>query len=323
VESFTRDNFCMKSSQLISIILAIMFFWAVAAYGLNNTVEVKIGGMLWYSWWKPPWSDGLTYAPPGNVLPVSTPYKIKKYETPPAVMYGFMVSAQFLESWIFSSSFMYGNYFSKSSTPDLQVLSAYQRLSFSKDIKKYDFDARLGYQVNKYLSVYLCVSTLSYNYIESMNNVQASASPSIGFSSAKAEFTDAGPGLGVGVSIPLYQDLSLVFDLSGLVLAGAGNYVYRYHYVIGTEITQLLDQFQKESFYSYSGNGSAALEYYIRPAGITLRLGGQYDIIYYRHHRDRILRGFLDYGDKYDRFYGITFATIYSFTLNDDSTVKR
>ncbi len=291
-----------------------------AASGLSNVVEIKIGGKVWYCWWRPPWGDGVTYAAPGDILPVSTPFKIHQYRTSPAFMYGFTASAQFLDSWIFSSSLMYGNYFSKSSTPDPLMLLAYQKFSHSKDIKKYDFDSRIGYQVNNYFGVYLCVRTISYNYIEHVNNAQASVSSSIEYASANSEFIDAGPGLGIGIRIPLYKDLSFVLNLSGLLLAGSGNYAYRYHYVIGTDITQLFDQFQKESYYSYSGNGYGALEYYIRPAGIVLQLGGKYDIMYYRHHR--VWRGFLNYADKYDHFYGISFATIYSFTLADSTAMR-
>jgi len=310
----------MKRSRLISAIPVIICAACAAAYGLNSNVEVKIGGRISYCWWQPPWSDGLRYVAPSSASPVSTPYKIKKYDTAPAIMYGFMVSAQFLESWIFSSSFMYGNFFSRSITPVSYIPASLSRLSYSKDIKRYDFDARLGYQINQYISAYVCVKTLSNNHIEKINNAQASLTPSLSFASAKGEFIDVGPGLGIGINVPLYHDLSLLINTAGLVFAGSGSYVYSYQYSIISAVTQILDQYQKESFYSYSWNGSLALEYFIKSAGMTLQLGGRYDIVYYQHHRT--LRGFLDYSDKYDRFYGITFATIYSFTLGDSSAMK-
>ncbi|OHD67658.1 MAG: hypothetical protein A2W19_11330 [Spirochaetes bacterium RBG_16_49_21] len=312
----------MKGLRLLSVILALTAATCIRAYAANSSVEVKIGGRLWYCWWQPAWSDGVRYVTPSAALPVSLPYKTKRYDVASAFMYGFTVSVRFLESWIFSSSLMYGNFFSKSETPGSHVALSLPALNFSKDIKMYDIDADLGYQATRYLRVNLRVKTRPYNYIEKGEIAHLSPSGRFSIASAKAEFIDVGPGLGVELSLPLYRSLSLLMSVSGFVLAGSGSYVYDYQYdATPSAITLVLDQFNKESFYSYAGNGAVALEYYIQPADIALQIGGKYDLIYYRQHRT--MKGFLGYGGKYDRFYGVSFAAVYSFTLTDIAATKQ
>jgi hypothetical protein len=310
----------MNSTRLISVLLVITAASSVAGYGANIAAEVKIGGSVQYCWWRPAWSGGSLYLAPSAELPLSIPYKTKTGVMAPAFMYGFTASARFLESWIFSSSLIYGNYFSRAGTPASYLLFPLQQISSSKDVKKYDFDALLGYRVNRYFSANLSVKTRSYNYIEKIKKAQVSAPSWVSIASARAEFIDVGPGLGIGVTIPLHPGLSLLIDVSGLVLAGSASYVHVYNYRLTSAIDLITDQFEKESFYSFAGKSAVTFEYYIDAAGLALQVGGSYDVIFYRHHH--VLRGFLDYNGKYDSAYRVTFATVYTFTFGDDTEGK-
>jgi hypothetical protein len=313
----------MKGLRLLTVLLLLAVLQSGRVLAASSTVEITIGGRMSYSWWKPAWSNGARYVSPNSTTPISLPYKAKNYTIPPTLMYGFTAAIGFLDAWIFSASFMYGNFFALSKTPGYYVATQLPVLDFSKDIKRYDINADLGYQALRYIRVNVRVKTRSYNYVEKTRNVRLSGPGSVTIASAKSEFVDVGPGLGIDFSVPLYRNLSFVASVSGFVLSGSGSYTYSYQYLVdalSSTITLVSDQFGKESFYSYSGSGAAALQYFIQPAGVTLQLGGRYEIIYYRHHK--ILRGFLDYNGEYDHFYSVSFAAMYSFTLADTSASR-
>jgi hypothetical protein len=313
----------MRGLRILTVVLVLAALPGAHALAAGPSVEITIGGRMSYSWWKPPWSDGARYISPNSTIPVSLPYRAENYNIPPALMYGFMAAIRFLDSWIFSASFMYGNFFALSKTPGDRIATQLPVIDLSKDIKRYDIDANLGYQALRYLRVNMRVKTRAYNYVEKTRNASLSGPGTVMIASAKSELVDVGPGLGIDFNVPLYRNLSFVASVSGYVLSGSGSYTYSFQYLVDTlssAITSVTDQFSKESFYSYSGSGAAALQYFIRPVGVTLQLGGMYEIIYYRHHK--ILRGFLDYNGKYDHSYSVSFAAMYPFTLAGTSASR-
>ena len=303
----------MKRMRLIYAVLLVSVLGGPAAAA---SVDIAIGGRFWYNWWRPPWADGVTFATPVTPdKPFSTPYRIKHYRINPAPMYGFIVSARFLDTWFFSSSLMISRYSTRSGTPPYGAINSWPLLKNRLDINRYDFDARLGYQANRYFRAFIYFKTKAYDYTLWTRLFQASPSPAY-LARSESEFIDVGPGLGIAVTVPLYQNFFMECELAGLVNAGYASRTYDYQYaILDSGVSLILDKFDKESFYSFSGSGSLFLGYRIEPVNITIMAGGRYDISRYMHHR--ILRGFLDYNHKLDQSWGTTFSVVYGYTATD------
>ncbi len=314
----------MKRVILISIAVMLTAMLAPDASGGPISVRISAGGLVRYNWWRPPWTNGARLAVPRSDFLAAVPYRIRSYETSSAPLGGFIVKAEFLKTWYFSSSLLFGHYRSRSASSGPNPPAALSRLSYNRDIKIYDFDAHLGYQVNRYFGAYLCLKTRAYDFTEGIHDAAVTATGSLVYkASARGEHIDVGPGLGFSVTVPMpkYENIFLLFQCAGMVLAASSSYVYDYQYEIhnGT-LGLLLGQHDKESFYSWCGQGALSLGYALEPVGITFMLGGRYQVINYRHHR--LMKGFLRYGGVYDHSYGITFMMAYAVTLAGPDPVK-
>lgn len=297
---------------------------ASAAYAGPISARIGISGQVWYSWWQPPWKNGDRLTVPQADILASFPYRIKGYETSPAPLFGFGVFAEILKTWYFSSSLMFGSYLSRSASAGPNPPYALSKLSFHREINKYDFDANIGYRVNRYFSVFLCVKTRAYDYTERINNAIVTAAESMVYkASARGEHVDVGPGLGVSVIVPMpkYENIFFQFHGSGMVLATSASYTNDYQYrMLNGALSLPVGQYEKESFYSWCGQGDLSLGYTLQSAGVTFMAGGRYEVTYYRHHR--LIKGFLRYNGRYDHSYGMTVSIAYAVTLFGPDPVK-
>ncbi len=297
---------------------------ASAAYAGPISARIGISGQVWYSWWQPPWKNGDRLTVPQADILASFPYRIKGYETSPAPLFGFGVFAEILKTWYFSSSLMFGSYLSRSASAGPNPPYALSKLSFHREINKYDFDANIGYRVNRYFSVFLCVKTRAYDYTERINNAIVTAAESMVYkASARGEHVDVGPGLGVSVIVPMpkYENIFFQFHGSGMVLATSASYTNDYQYrMLNGALSLPVGQYEKESFYSWCGQGDLSLGYTLQSAGVTFMAGGRYEVTNYLHHR--LIKGFLRYNGRYDHSYGMTVSIAYAVTLFGPDPVK-
>lgn len=307
----------MKKVILAAAVILFTMAMNTAAVGGPFSVRLGVGALAWYCWWQPPWTRGYRLTVPQAECPVSIPYRIKSYETRPAPQYGFTLTGEFLKSWYFSTSLLFGNFQSWSKSTGATLPGALTRLSYTRDIKKYDFEAFLGYRVNRYFSAFLCLRTRAYDYTERIHNAALKGTDAVIYkASGRGEHIDVGPGLGFSVTVPMpgYEAVFLYFQGYGLIMATSSSFVNDYQYQFINGILMLpVGQYDKESFYSWSGQGSLSLGYTLSPAGVTFMLGGRYEVIFYRHHR--LMKGFLRYNRQYDHFYGMTFMIAYAVTI--------
>ncbi|HOT46745.1 MAG TPA: hypothetical protein PLM53_18950 [Spirochaetota bacterium] len=314
----------MKRVILLSAAVMLSALPVPEASGGPLSVRLSVGGLFRYTWWKPPWTNGVRFTAPRTDFLASVPYRIGRYDTSPAPLAGFSVKAEFLKTWYFSSTLLFGQYRSRSASAGPSFPAAVSRLSCNRDIKQYDFDAHLGYQVNRYFGAYLCLKTRAYDFTEGINDAVATGTGSLVYkASAKGEHIDVGPGFGISVTVPMpkYDNICISFSCAGLVLATSSSYVFDYQYEVRNGAFAMpAGQFDKESFYSWCGQGTLALGYTLEPVGISFMLGGRYEVLYYRHRR--LTKGFLDYGGAYDHSYGITFMMAYAVTLTGPDPVK-
>jgi hypothetical protein len=312
-----------RTVRICAVVMAAVLA-ASAAHAGPISARIGISGQVWYCWWQPPWKNGDRLTVPQTDILASIPYRIKGYETRPAPLFGFSVFAEILKSWFFSSSLMFGSYLSRSASAGPNPPYALSKLSSRREINKYDFDANIGYRVNRYFSAYICVKTRAYDYTERINDAVVTATESMVYkASARGEQIDVGPGLGVSVTVPIpkYENIFFLFHGSGMVLASSAscNNDYQYRILNGT-LSLPVGQYEKESFFSWCGHGALSLGYTLQPAGVTFMAGGRYEVTCYRHHR--LIKGFLRYNGRYDHSYGMTVSIAYAVTLVGPDPVK-
>lgn len=312
-----------RTARICAMAMAALLAASAASAG-PISARIGISGQFWYCWWQPPWKNGERLSVPQSDFLASVPFRVKRYETSSAPLFGFGVFAEILKSWYFSSSLMFGNYLSRSASAGPTPPSALMKLSYHREIKKYDFDANIGYRVNRYFSVYLCLKTRAYDYTERINNAVVTATETMVYkASARGELIDVGPGLGVSVTVPMpkHENIFFMFHGSGMVLATSGSYNNDYQYrILNGVLSMPVGQYEKESFYSWCGQGALSLGYTLQPAGVTFMTGGKYEVTHYRHHR--LIKGFLRYNGRYDHSYGITVSIAYAATLVGPDPVK-
>ncbi len=314
----------MKRAILAVSIIMLTAVLVTGASAGPLSARIGVGALFWYCWWQPPWADGTRFSAPRANLPASIPYRVRSYENSSAPLFGFTVLAEFLKSWYFSSSLLFGNYLSRSASAGPNPPAALSRLSYIREIKRYDFEAYIGYRVNRYFSAYLCLKTRAYDFTERINNAVVTGTDYMAYkATARGEHIDVGPGLGISVTAPMpaHENIFLLFQASGMVLATSSSYVNDYQYqILNGTLSLPVGQYDRESFYSWCGEGALSLGYTLEPAGITFMLGGKYEVVYYRHHR--LIKGFLRYNGNYDHSYGVTFMLAYAVTLTAPSPVK-
>ncbi len=190
-----------------------------------------------------------------------------------SLMYGPVIGIDFAKDWSLSSVFLTGNY------------RLEEGLSMAFNYRRYDSDTTLNYSVLKWLKVFGGVKYLRYDIRDSGAVVPP-------FGSAQSRHYTYGPGLGLGLTVPLHESLFALATVSVMRLSGQTSQE-------GFPVTRCI-----ETGY----NVAASLAYYIDSMATTLSLGGRYQ---YFKSADRNV----DYSSTDFTFYGITFAAVYSFSL--------
>jgi hypothetical protein len=177
-----------------------------------------------------------------------TPYK-------PGLMYGPVYSVNFNNDWSIAGVFLYGKFGPK-------------ELDYSEE--RIDLDTTLNYSINRYLKVFGGVKYM-YNgdsYIDYHDSV--------------------GPAVGVGITVPVFDNLFILGNFSVMYLKGEEKFS-------GDKL-----KFTESGF-----NTSLAMAYYFESMSTSVNLG-------YRYQRYD-----LKYSDDPDKFiytfYGPTLSAVYSF----------
>ncbi len=151
-------------------------------------------------------------------------------------------------------------------------------------LRRYDIDAALNYQLNRYCKIFGGAKYLAFTYDDEANNVE-------GIHHA------AGPGAGIGLTVPVISNVYLLCNISGLFIYGNENHE---------------DPTGKMSmdFYETGINGLLQGAYYIPSVAITLAFGYRYQYMITRYSKTD--EGFQNLEHT---FKGITFLLVKSFSL--------
>jgi hypothetical protein len=218
----------------------------------------------------------------GMSVGASTWYSQWKYESPSTgtmksdwtLMYGPSIGIDCADNWSLTSVLLSGNYHFKDDS-----------LGLDFNYRRYDSDTTLNYSVFKWLKVF---GGFKYMRYDIRNNF--SVIPPFGF--AQSRHYTYGPGLGLGLTIPLHESLFALATFSAMRLSGQTSQD-------GEPVIRCV-----ETGY----NAAASLAYYIDSMATTLSLGVRYQ---YFKSEDRNV----DWASSDLTFYGITFAAVYSFSL--------
>jgi hypothetical protein len=151
--------------------------------------------------------------------------------------------------------------------------------------RRYDLDTVVSYKMTRWFKVFAGFKYYRYDYNYDASSVSV-------FGKSDFSFYSRGPGAGAGVTLPLSDSLFFQANTSFI-------------YCFATF------KFESEKFHSREKgiNSNISFAYHITPASTTLSGGFRYQ--YINNHDE------LDYVTK-SYYYGVTFAALYHFSLDDD-----
>lgn len=194
----------------------------------------------------------------------------------PTLLYGPALSVTFMESWSLSGVFLYGKFKPAGDaeyTPD--------------NISRTDSDLSLNYNITRSLKIFGGGKYMGFKWDERYTT---------------GTHWSAGPGLGIGSTLPLTDFLYLLVNLSGTYSWGKHEQEN-----MGEDY-----QMEKESIdlNEIGANTNVTLAYYIKAASTSVNLGFRYQ--YFQIDYKSEGEGYQDEGHY---FIGATLAVIYSFSI--------
>lgn len=143
-------------------------------------------------------------------------------------------------------------------------------------LSRYDIDLALNYAINRYLKIYAGAKYLTFEYEEGKHRA-------------------IGPGMGVNITIPLFDSFYLLSNISGL-------------YIVGNQTIGSLNQNNK--FKEYGINLAAQLAYYSSSLTTTFAGGYRYQYVKTRYNNPNY-----NVPNINNQFRGLTFLVVKSFEL--------
>ncbi|MFH0975461.1 MAG: hypothetical protein V1874_06725 [Spirochaetota bacterium] len=184
----------------------------------------------------------------------------------PTLLYGPAASVRINDSWSIAGVFLYGQFTGKENTdgsPD--------------NISRFDSDLSLNYNINRYFKLFGGGKLMGFNWDSSQDS---------------GKHWSAGPGLGIGSTLPLVSNLYLLLNLSGTYSWGKHD---------GDNNGDNNNGSIKENTF----NTNASLAYYFASASTSVNLGFRYQYLFIDNPGE----------NKNDTFYfyGGTLSVVYSF----------
>ncbi len=332
----------MKNPIVILICTALLVFNIIPA----RAAGMKIGGAVWYSWW-----DSIYvrdhFSGRSDPMTVKSDYKIN-----PAPLYGPALSFDINRKWSINAIFIYGCHF----RPEGRFYNIFQnspslplkRNSLSAGVEKYDLDTTITWAVYSYVKLFLGMKYQGYGI--DMSGLAVAPGSVTKYLSGRQVTSSFGPGLGIGVTIPIVGNFFILGNASGVYLRsswnlhsssiGYGDFVvpgFSEHYTINYFKAKTSARFNVGGL-----NTGISLGYVFQKASITISLGGRYQllkffladlesrvfnitnpvnqtaalyhtIVYALIYQSQVKKT-LD--STLDHFYGLTFSVIYSLDFS-------
>lgn len=282
----------------IAIIMTVCFIMSNA-----EAANIGIGVQAWYAWWSPAWGNNEYTSDPSITVKQSSRLR----EPDSEFMYGPMVTIGFLDYWNFSVTGAYGEYKTDGVRRPATAVFVFENL----DIKKYDVDNALSYMLNRYFKIYAGAKIQGYNYRKMLYQIQET-----GIYRWREDkhttYTSLGPGLGIGLSLPLAERLFLLWNNNALILfAKEKTSMAKYIFDSSPMTVERYSYEGKANMYGV--NSILSFAYLIPDSHISITLGFRYQVLYYRQNKSDV--GEYYYDGKTDKFYGVVMSAIYLFDI--------
>jgi hypothetical protein len=320
-------------------VIAVLFS-LVLPCRLLASVDLSIGGTAGYIWWKPAWHDSksyLRYATTGMATAgLFYLEDVSDFRTAGNVMGGPVLHLRFPGNWSISSVFIIGRYLFRENGPSaggglacinppgicVPFINAMVN-KYERECLKWDSDTTLGYSFNRYLKIFAGVKIQGYRYTQRLiynpfNDIN------ITVRDLQDSVQNYGPGLGLGLTVPLVENLYLMSTLSGIVLWGFEQVkVNRSYNVFAGVVTPYFFYYPDGRFLSYGFNATLSFGYYIEKIRTMIAIGGRYQLLYNRQNTGGLFKPDVALNiinGQYDNFFGITMSVTYTFKIGKDTT---
>jgi hypothetical protein len=325
--------------KIIFTLVSIIFL-AVLCPRSGGAVTVSAGPVVWYAWWNPMFKNALIQNYPDRLrylnLLLNSMINRGEWKTSGAFLYGPAVSVKLSESWSLSSVFAVSGQYRQTGVSYIGTTTYYSRGDPVIRIRKYDLDTTVGYSPLKYLKVFGGFKYQGYSYKGKSYSVTYTL-PNYVFpyqNRLKSGSDAYGAGLGLGATLPLFEDIYLLANVSGLYLRFGADLD---HKTIGEP---MIRQRYWQSYDAGGANGSLSFAWYIPAAAVTVSVGARFQVL--RFYCRRVVCDYLEsstsapftslpqkmFNDRLhaymsrltfdgttDYFYGATFSVTYSFEI--------
>jgi len=182
------------------------------------------------------------------------------YSVDPKPLFGPVLGVDFAERWSLTSVLLVGTYHAKNDTDPEYTY------------RRYDSDTALNCSLSRYFKVFAGFKYMRYD----------TSSDQLDRDVKQISY---GPGLGIGVTIPISDSLFAIANVSGM-------------YLFGTKKALQSD------YYETGVNSALGLAYYIMPIATTITAGVRYQYFETRTVED----------DTNHHFYGVTLSAVWHFS---------
>lgn len=196
----------------------------------------------------------------------------------PTPVFGPVLSLRFDESWSLAGVFLYGRFTQKNTNSDRGVDS----------ISRVDSDLSLNYNINRYFKIFGGGKFMGFKWDSTGDG-------------GSGKHWSAGPGLGIGSTLPLTQSLYLLFNVSGTYSWG------EHEDTGGGSNTKRTNNINERGL-----NTNLSFAYYFASANTSVNLGFRYQYLFIDYAKESTDT---EGGSKDEAisFFGPTFSVVYSF----------
>ncbi len=285
----------------------------------------SIGPVFWFTWWDPFFKNDLS-TKYGGALNYA---RGRTISLPPSYLVGPTVSFTIFKKFSLGVLFVYGPKFNIERSESMVDFysspgSVYYTRAFGR-ITKYDLDTTLNYHLNRYVRVFAGIKVQGYSIKETLMPYGFDFRAFDNYGLYKYRSLAYGPGLGIGISIPLGMDFSLLSSLSAIYMRSSNEYRGR---SVNYSCTTYFDNTERMVNDVWGGNGTLSVAYFLRQASLTFIAGGRYQYLKYytveytetgyiypynpglKYAVTEVRRGV--YSHKADQFYGLMLSVIYT-----------
>lgn len=271
------------------------------------SLDLNAGATLWYANWKPHWEKEFR-----DVFRDESSEQ-SHFKMDDTFLFGPVVSLKLGDSFSIAANMLYGKYTASCIKMWYEGGIETRAIHSTMDITKYDTDIILNYRAFTYVQFFIGFKLQHYNLSETQRGLYNIASDPF---SRELLSNSYGPGLGMGLTIPLDENFAMLLNIAGIYLR-----------------TKIEDSWKENSganppsyiymLNAYGINNALSLAYFVPAINITLLTGFRYQFLKYKqadvektnYDPGDEFRFDRDYDNQEDIFWGIHISVLHNFSI--------